>query len=113
MSLQGGKSFNNNLVLFVTTRESPIFIFTVKSSPTLSGLTLSSTGQRQRFSKVPVMFLVNLGPNTSLSDPNWCLDCLTIESTTYRPATLYSGLHWRGKKEKTDLSLFMFGEENL
>lgn len=68
----------------------------------LSVLTLSSTGQRQRFSKVPAMFLVNLGPNTSLSGPNWCLDCLTMESTTYRPATLYSGLHWKEQSKKID-----------
>lgn len=86
LSLEGAKSFNQTTI-FIT--------------PTLPFLTLSSTGQRQRFSKVPVMFLVNLGPNTSLSDPNWCLDCLTMESTTYRPATLYSGLHWR-EEEKTD-----------
>lgn len=84
-----------------------------KFSQAPSVLTLSSTGQRQRFSKVPVMFLVNLGPNTSLSAPNWCLDCLTMESTTYRPATLYSGLHWRKQEKKRDLSIFIFAEERL
>lgn len=44
------------------------------------------------------MFLVNLGPNTSLSAPNWCRDCLTMESTTYSPGTLYSGLHYTGHR---------------
>lgn len=75
---------------------------TVHFQPTPSVLTLSSIGQRQRFSKVPVMFLVNRGPKTSLSAPNWCLDCRTMESTTYKPATLYSGLHFIGNMERRD-----------
>lgn len=45
-------------------------------------LTRSSVGHKHKFSNVPAMFLVNLGPNTSFSAPNWCRDCLTMESTT-------------------------------
>ena len=48
--------------------------------------------------KVFAKFLANLGPNTSFSVPNWCLDCRTIESTTYNPGTLYSVLHCREKE---------------
>ena len=38
------------------------------------------------------MFFANLGAKTSLSGPNWCLDWRTIESITYNPGILYSGL---------------------
>lgn len=44
--------------------------------------TLSSTGHSYRFWKVTEKFFKNLGPNTSLSVPNWWRDCLIIESTT-------------------------------
>lgn len=47
------------------------------------------------------MFLENLGPKTSLSVPNWWRDCRTIESITYNPGTLYSGLHCEGKDVKS------------
>lgn len=47
------------------------------------------------------MFLENLGPKTSLSVPNWCRDCRTIESITYNPGTLYSGLHYKDKDVKS------------
>lgn len=56
-------------------------------------LTLSSGGHLKRLMNVLCKFLANLGANTSFSGPNWCLDCLTIESMTYKPGTLYSGLH--------------------
>lgn len=59
--------------------------------------TLSSDGQRYKCWKVPMMFLLKRGANTSLSWPNWCRDCLTMESMTYSPGTLYSGLHWQHK----------------
>lgn len=57
-------------------------------------LTLSSGGHLNRLMKVCCMFFANLGAKTSLSVPNWCLDCRTIESITYNPGTLYSGLHF-------------------
>lgn len=47
------------------------------------------------------MFLENLGPKTSLSVPNWWRDCRTIESITYNPGTLYSGLHCKDKDVKS------------
>lgn len=47
------------------------------------------------------MFLENLGPKTSLSVPNWWRDCRTIESITYNPGTLYSGLHYKDKGVKS------------
>lgn len=47
------------------------------------------------------MFLENLGPKTSLSVPNWWRDCRTIESITYNPGTLYSGLHYKDKDVKS------------
>lgn len=56
--------------------------------------TLFSGGHLKRFAKVCCMFLANRGANTSLSCPNWCRDCRTIESITYKPGTLYSGLHF-------------------
>lgn len=63
--------------------------------------TLSSDGQRYKYWNVAVMFLENLGPKTSLSVPNWWRDCRTIESITYNPGTLYSGLHYKGKNVKS------------
>lgn len=60
--------------------------------------TLSSDGQRYKYWNVAVIFLENLGPKTSLSVPNWWRDWRTIESITYNPGTLYSGLHWKQKK---------------
>lgn len=57
--------------------------------------TLSSDGQRYKYWNVAVIFLENLGPKTSLSVPNWWRDWRTIESITYNPGTLYSGLHWK------------------
>lgn len=62
--------------------------------------TLSSDGQRYKYWNVAVMFLENLGPKTSLSVPNWWRDCRTIESITYNPGTLYSGLHYKDKDAK-------------
>lgn len=47
-----------------------------------------------------MMFLLKRGAKTSFSVPNWCRDCLTIESMTYKPGTLYSGLHCNKKKTK-------------
>lgn len=55
--------------------------------------TLSSGGHLKSCINVFWRFLANRGAKTSLSVPNWCRDCLTIESITYRPGTLYSGLH--------------------
>lgn len=63
--------------------------------------TLSSDGQRYKYWNVAVMFLENLGPKTSLSVPNWWRDCRTIESITYNPGTLYSGLHYKDKNIKS------------
>lgn len=60
---------------------------------TLMILLLSSIGHLNRWWNVMAMFLQNLGPKTSFSTPNWCLDCRTIESITYKPGTLYSGRH--------------------
>lgn len=56
-------------------------------------LLLSSCGHFKRLRKVVCIFFANRGANTSFSIPNWCRDCLTIESITYNPGTLYSGLH--------------------
>jgi len=64
-------------------------------------LTLSSGGHWKRYKKVNFIFFAKRGANTSFSAPNWCLDCLTIESITYKPGTLYSGLHCN----KTKISL--------
>lgn len=63
--------------------------------------TLSSDGHRYKYWNVAVMFLENLGPKTSLSVPNWWRDCRTIESITYNPGTLYSGLHYKDKDVKS------------
>lgn len=55
--------------------------------------TFSSGAPEYKCLKVSVMFFVNLCAKTSLSAPNWCLDCRTIESITYNPDTLNSGRH--------------------
>lgn len=57
--------------------------------------TLSSSAHANKCVKVCLRLRANLGANTSLSFPNWCLDCLTIESITYKPGILYSGLHYK------------------
>lgn len=63
------------------------------SKPPSACPTLSSDGHRYKYWNVAVIFFENLGPKTSLSVPNWCRDCRTMESMTYKPGTLYSGLH--------------------
>lgn len=61
--------------------------------------TLSSDGHRYKYWNVAVIFLENLGPKTSLSVPNWCRDWRTMESMTYKPGTLYSGLHCKQHRD--------------
>jgi len=63
--------------------------------------TLSSSGHANKCVKVNLRLRANLGANTSLSFPNWCRDCLTIESITYRPGILYSGLHYKNIIDNT------------
>lgn len=59
------------------------------------------------------MFLENLGPKTSLSVPNWWRDCRTIESITYNPGTLYSGLHYKRESCKDNARKAKSKHENL
>lgn len=48
------------------------------------------------------MFLLKRGAKTSFSWPNWWRDCRTMESMTYRPGTLYSGLHYKHKSARSN-----------
>lgn len=76
----------------------------------LNGLTLSSEGQRYKCWNVAIIFLLKRGAKTSFSVPNWCRDCLTMESMTYKPGTLYSGLHCWYRNEKTGVGILISGE---
>lgn len=49
-----------------------------------------------------MMFLLKRGAKTSFSWPNWWRDCRTMESITYRPGTLYSGLHYKHKSARSN-----------
>lgn len=87
---------NSTPLLFYSTKNQPKHFLSLfnRIKELNKKFTLSSGGHLYKLRKVCCIFLANLGANTSLSEPNWCLDCRTIESITYKPGTLYSGLHF-------------------